>query len=189
MPDDSLPNECLETKSCPTSGAAGQQDVLRLAEVDSGAVERLLRRYGLTMETGCYPEIPGSYWGDEEAGLIGNRLYARADTPVHSILHEACHYICMPAGRRENLHTDAGGDYDEENAVCYLQIVLADELAFMGRRRMLADMDRWGYSFRLGSAGAWFEQDAEDARNRLIEAGILKPSGGLAAAPVSALKA
>jgi len=24
-------------------------------------------------------------------------------------------------------------------------------------------MDAWGYSFRLGSARAWFENDAEDA--------------------------
>ncbi len=25
-------------------------------------------------------------------------------------------------------------------------------------------MDRWGYTFRLGSAKTWFEQDAEDAK-------------------------
>ena len=28
---------------------------------------------------------------------------------------------------------------------------------------MFSDMDAWGYSFRLGSSRAWFEQDAEDA--------------------------
>ena len=27
----------------------------------------------------------------------------------------------------------------------------------------MTDMDRWGYSFRLGSTRAWFEEDAEDA--------------------------
>jgi len=27
-----------------------------------------------------------------------------------------------------------------------------------------ADMDAWGYSFRLGTTQMWFEQDAEDAR-------------------------
>ncbi len=49
--------------------------------------------------------IPGSYWGDTEAGLVGRHLYLRADTPVHSALHEACHYICMDSVRRERLAT------------------------------------------------------------------------------------
>jgi len=118
-------------------------------------------------------EIPGSFWGDEEAGLIGNELLARDDTPLHSILHETCHYVCMDPARREGLDTNAGGDYDEENAVCYLQIVLADQLDGFGKLRMLEDMDRWGYTFRLGSARAWFEQDAGDARNHLRELGLI----------------
>jgi hypothetical protein len=70
----------------------------------------------------------------------------------------------MAPQRRAALDTDAGGDYDEENAVCYLQVLLSDELPGFGRDRMFADMDAWGYSFRLGSARAWFENDAEDAR-------------------------
>jgi len=116
--------------------------------------------------------IPGSYWGDEEAGLIGNRLYARPDTPLHSILHESCHFICMDEERRATLDTDAGGDYDEENAVCYLQIVLADRIRGYGSAACMADMDRWGYSFRLGSARAWFERDADDAVEGLRARGI-----------------
>ena len=32
-----------------------------------------------------------------------------------------------------------------------------------GIDRAFADMDAWGYTFRLGSARAWFERDAEDA--------------------------
>jgi hypothetical protein len=83
------------------------------------------------------------------------------------VLHEACHYVCMAPGRRAALDTDAGGDYAEENGVCYLQVLLADELPEVGRARMFADMDAWGYSFRLGSARAWFEADAEDAREWL----------------------
>ena len=119
--------------------------------------------------------VAGSYWGDEEAGLIGSTIVVRHDTPVHSVLHEACHYICMAEDRREALNTDAGGDYDEENAVCCLQILLAEEIPGFGRARMMRDMDAWGYTFRLGSAHAWFERDAEDAfawllRNRLIDA-------------------
>lgn len=144
--------------------------VLRLADVDIAAVESLLSSYGLTVslvEPGS--EIPGSFWGEEEAGLIGSQLLVRPDTPVHSLLHEACHYICMDRSRREGLHTDAGGDYDEENAVCYLQALLADRIDDFGRQRMFEDMDRWGYSFRLGSAQAWFEQDADDALAWLLQ--------------------
>ena len=138
--------------------------VMRLADIEVFSVSRLLSRYGLslkTIESGC--EIPGSYWGDSEAGLIGNDLLVRTDTPLHSVLHETCHYICMDKSRREGVHTDAGGDYDEENAVCFLQILLSDHIDHFGRLRMFRDMDRWGYTFRLGSAQAWFERDADDA--------------------------
>jgi hypothetical protein len=122
-------------------------------------------------------DIPGSFWGDEEAGLVGNTLKAREDTPLHSILHETCHYICMDEERRSGLNTNAGGDYDEENAVCYLQILLADEIAGFDRNRMMADMDAWGYTFRLGSARAWFEQDAEDARCWLLGHKLISSEG------------
>lgn len=117
--------------------------------------------------------IPGSYWGDCEAGLVGAALHVRADTPLHSALHEACHYLCADAERRATLHTDAGGDDLEECAVCYLSILLADELPGFGRARMLADMDAWGYSFRLGTAHAWFTTDAADARAWLRAQGLI----------------
>ncbi|WP_167752472.1 hypothetical protein [Thiorhodococcus mannitoliphagus] len=134
----------------------------------------MLGRFGLSfVQLEDAEPIPGSYWGDFEAGLIGDRLYARRSTPLHSILHEACHWICMDAERRARLHTDAGGDYAEEDAVCYLQILLADAIPGAGRDRMLRDMDDWGYSFRLGSARAWLEQDAEDARDWLLAHGLI----------------
>ncbi|MGD8348889.1 MAG: hypothetical protein PVI79_06620 [Gammaproteobacteria bacterium] len=149
-------------------------DVLRLADVDGAALTELLGRFGLSLQTCPAGEpIPASYWGDCEAGLRENRLFARADTPLHSILHEACHYICMDSGRRQRLDTDAGSDEAEENAVCFLQILLADELEALGRERMFADMDRWGYSFRLGSSRAWFEGDADDALAWLLAEGLL----------------
>jgi hypothetical protein len=92
-------------------------------------------------------------------------------------LHEACHFICMDDARRAQLERDAGGDYDEENAVCYLQILLADELAGMSSRQMCSDMDAWGYTFRLGSAQAWFERDADDARRWLLTHRIIDENG------------
>jgi hypothetical protein len=91
----------------------------------------------------------------------------RPDTPLHSFLHELSHFVCMSAERRAGLDKDAGGDDAEECGVCYLQILLADELPPLGRARMLSDMDAWGYTFRLGSARAWFEQDASEAREWL----------------------
>ncbi len=140
------------------------EDVLRLADVELASVAGLLGNYGLVLRTiTTGNKIPGSFWGDEEAGLINNEVFARADTPLHSILHETCHYVCLDQARREGLHTDAGGDYDEENAVCYLQILLSDQIGQFGRQRMFEDMDRWGYTFRLGSAQAWFDNDAGDA--------------------------
>lgn len=148
--------------------------MLRLAATDRHALLRLLASYGLDMRT-VAPEavIDGSYWGESEAGLKGNMLFARHDTPLHSILHETAHYICMTPERRAGLDRDAGGDDAEESAVCYLQLLLADALAGVGRERQFADLDAWGYSFRLGSSRAWFEQDAEDARLWLQQRGII----------------
>lgn len=151
--------------------------MLRWRDADQAAIRALLGTHGLALrEVAANTAIPGSYWGDEEAGLIQDEVYVRADTPVHSLLHEACHAICMDAQRRARLHTDAGGDDGEENAVCYLQILLAGQIAGFGAARCCTDMDAWGYSFRLGSAQAWFTQDAEDARDWLSVRGLL-PEG------------
>ena len=151
-----------------------EASVLRLADIDAENLRALLGRFGIILELSPPNKpIPGSFWGDDEAGLIENRLYARADTPLHSILHEAGHYLCVDAERRKHLDTHAHSDDAEESAVCYLQILLADELEQFGRARMLCDMDAWGYSFRLGSSRAWFERDAADALAWLIDHGVL----------------
>ncbi|HEX3844958.1 MAG TPA: hypothetical protein VHV80_11385 [Steroidobacteraceae bacterium] len=157
--------------------------MLLLSGVDRVAVAALLDRYGLRLALVAPNEvIPGSYWGESEAGLQGDRLYVRLDTPVHSVLHEASHYICMTPERRAGLDRDAGGDDPEEAAVCYLEVLLAGALREMGRERAFADMDAWGYTFRLGSARAWFENDAEDARAWLRHYGVTdehdRPTGG-----------
>lgn len=140
----------------------------------AGALVALFTPHGLLPQSVAAGQpIPGSYWGDSEAGLIGDRLYVRDDTPVHSALHEGCHWLCMDVTRRAHLHTDACGSDAEENAVCYLQVLLADQLAGYSRSRMFADMDAWGYSFRLGSTRAWFEEDAADARDWLEARSLL----------------
>jgi hypothetical protein len=148
--------------------------MLLVNSMDRLNLELLLDRYGLAL-TLVAPEqvIPGSYWGEREAGLIGSKIFVRLDTPLHSVLHEGAHFVCMTPERRSGLDTHAGGDDAEENAVCYLQIVLAGVLPHVGRERMCRDMDEWGYTFRLGSAATWFAQDAQDARDWLLRCKLI----------------
>jgi hypothetical protein len=148
--------------------------VLRLSDFVSQDLMELLAKFNLQLiRCDDQQPIPASYWGDDEAGIKASNLYARGDTPLHSILHEACHYICVSPERRRCLDTNAASDEAEENAVCYLQVLLAEQLASMGRARMFADMDAWGYSFRLGSSQAWFDNDAGDALEWLTLHGVV----------------
>lgn len=152
--------------------------VLLCFEINFVDLANLLGRYGLECkQVAADQEIPGSWFGETEAGLIGNKVYFKLATPVHSVLHESCHYICMDEVRRQQLHTNAGGDYAEENGVCYLQIIFADYIPGFGRDRAFQDMDEWGYTFRLGSSRAWFEQDAEDAQAWLLMQGVINSNG------------
>jgi hypothetical protein len=168
----------MNTPTPISTGAPAPDSVLTCGEVGLAGLAALLARFGLELvEVEAGAEIPGSFWGDSEAGLIGAKVYARPDTPVHSLFHEACHTICATPERRLALHTEAGGDDQEENAVCYLQILLAEHLPPFGKDRALRDMDAWGYSFRLGSARAWFEHDAEDDRQWLFDHGLIEENG------------
>lgn len=154
--------------------SAPPADILCLRDIALADAASLLARHGLALEpVADEAPIPGSYWGEPEAGIIGTTVYARGDTPVHSMLHEACHLIVLPPERRAAVHTDATDSVAEEDATCYLQIVLADALPGVGSARLMADMDAWGYTYRLGSTRAWFEQDADDARQWLLERGLL----------------
>jgi hypothetical protein len=160
------------------SATVTEPAVLRCRDLPSGALGALLARFGLELvEVGEGDPIPGSYWGAPEAGIVGHSLYVRPDTPLHSALHEGCHLICADAARRATIDTDAGGSDVEESGVCYLQIVLAGEIPGAGRDRLMADMDAWGYSFRLGSTRSWFEEDAEDAVAWLRDEGLLDDGG------------
>jgi hypothetical protein len=158
--------------------AALSARVLAAGEGHWASLVALLARHGLTLaRVGPGAEIPGSYWGAPEAGLKGATVFARADTPVHSVLHEACHALCMDGARRAGLERDAGGDFEEENAVCCLQILLAGELPGVGCIRLMQDMDAWGYTFRLGSAGAWFATEAGEAHDWLRAHGLTDERG------------
>lgn len=142
--------------------------VLTIGDIGFESPGALLTEHGLCLQRVADGEtIPGSYWGESEAGLIASTVFARADTPVHSLLHEAAHLLVMPPTRRPSIHTNASDSQAEEDAACYLQILLADSLPGVGRARLMEDMDAWGYTFRLGSARAWFEHDAADARDFL----------------------
>jgi hypothetical protein len=172
--DDVLASHQIETPAIADASAVAPADVLRMSTLGWDAATRLLARHGLALvQVEDHAPIPGSYWGEPEAGVIGHSVYARADTPVHSLLHEACHLIVVPARTRAQIHTDASDSQAEEDATCYLQIVLADMLPGVGGERLCRDMDAWGYTFRLGSARAWFEHDASDAREWLVQRGLL----------------
>ena len=157
--------------------AASRHVVTRLDAVLAQHVGLLLARYGLSLiklDPGA--DIPGSFWGAPEAGLAGSAIFVRQDTPVHSVLHEAAHYVCMPSGRRLRLFRDAGGDTQEECAVCYLQVVWAAYVPGYSRPALCADMDAWGYSFREGQVRDWLEGDARDAREWLQARALLDSS-------------
>lgn len=152
--------------------------VLTVNDIGCDVLVAFLGRYGLALvEQAPGHEITGSFWGESEAGVVGDTVYVRGDTPVHSFLHETSHIVCMDSGRRSGLDRDAGGDDLEEAAVCYLQVLLADHIAGVSRARLMADMDTWGYSFRLGSTRDWFERDAEDAQEFLLAHGLIDEAG------------
>ena len=158
----------------PDAAPAAADAVLRLADIAFDDAAALLARYGLRLaRVADGAAIPGSYWGEPEAGLVGSTVHARGDTPIHSLLHEAAHLIVLPPARRDAVHTDATDSIEEEDAVCVLQMLLGDALPGVGGLRVLADMDAWGYTFRLGSARAYVERDADAAWHWLAGRGLV----------------
>ena len=83
----------------------------------------------------------------------------------------------MSAEQRILKQIDAKGSAMEENATCYLQILLAEHIGGYSRTQLMKDMDAWGYSFRLGSAHSWFTQDAEEVQLWLISQQIINTQG------------
>ena len=149
--------------------------MLRLRDIDQDCCRQLLATFDLQLGLLAGDnEIPFSFWGECEAGLGGACVFARWDTPVHSLLHETAHGICAVAEGRSPPWGDAGSDDLEECAVCYLQVLLADDLGEpVTREQMFRDMDTWGYSFREGSAERWFRGDGIDGLNWLRRYGVV----------------
>ncbi|MEM7764033.1 MAG: hypothetical protein AAF290_08110 [Pseudomonadota bacterium] len=145
-----------------------------MADAHSAAgIARFLKQHRLHVTQ--HPQrvaIPQSYWGDSEAGIEGETIHVRGDTPLHSFLHEACHAICAAAAARGAILRDAGGCDLEEAAVCYLQLCVADRIDPRGWRGLADDMDAWGYSFPDGSTAQWFSNNADDARRWLGQHGL-----------------
>ena len=143
-------------------------------DLNEESIKQLLSNYGIYVHCLNFDkDIPYSFWGAPEAGRLGEQLYLRGDTPIHSILHESAHYVCMPEIQRNDAEIDAKGSAIEENATCYLQILLADHIDHYSREQLMNDMDAWGYSFRLGSAYEWFTKDATEVKDWLVSHNLI----------------
>lgn len=80
------------------------QAVLCVGDLKLQDIEALLARFDLSLVVVPDGEkIMASFWGCPEAGVVQQRVYVRADTPIHSLCHEMGHVICMPPERRSTL--------------------------------------------------------------------------------------
>lgn len=154
----------------------GRPNVLmrRLKNIQPSVLRPILDRYQLSLTmVSTDSDIPHSFWGAPEAGRHQSTLFAREDTPIHSLLHEMAHFICMPSAQRQHDSHDAGGSALIENACCFLQIVLSDHIPAFSQSIHMHDMDSWGYNFRLGSTARWFYADSDDAREWLLSQSLI----------------
>ena len=84
--------------------------MLLVGDLPIQSLQGLLQRFGLNLIVESSDQaITGSFWGDSEAGIVAHNVFVRPDTPLHSLLHETCHTICMDESRRAGLERDAGG--------------------------------------------------------------------------------
>lgn len=157
----------------PTAAIPTAADVLRVADIGLDAPAALLARYGLRLHrVESDAAIPGSFWGEPEAGIIGCDVYVRDDTPVHSLLHEAGHLIVLPAENALRCIPTRPIRWKKKTPPVTCRSCWPSN-CLVWAARLMADMDSWGYTYRLGSTRAWFEQDAENARSWLDARGLL----------------
>src|SRR3546814_6813027 len=87
--------------SPPLEGEGAKQDkeVLRLRDISFVDVATLLARYDLHLErVADDAPIPGSYWGDCEAGLIGATVHARSEehtSDLQSLMRISYAVFCL----------------------------------------------------------------------------------------------
>ena len=74
-----------------TAPRALDSGVTLIADLREAEIRDLLSAYGARLVMmPCGRDIPGSYWGDSEAGLIESDVFVRTDTPAHrKILEES----------------------------------------------------------------------------------------------------
>src|SRR5690625_8003398 len=97
--------------------SVAEQSVLRLDELPPGAAENLLQRYGLNLQTVAEGQpIPGTFWGEPEAGIIGGTVAARPDTAGQSLPHEAGHPPARTPVRRPHIPTGPRRDQPNHHA-------------------------------------------------------------------------
>ena len=85
--------------------------MLLISDLSLNSIAALLGKFKLSVD--LMPDdatINGSYWGEPEAGIVGNRVLVRRDTPVHSLLHETCHIVCMTPERRQRFKGDGNAE-------------------------------------------------------------------------------
>ena len=92
----------------------GKLLMLCFEKTNTASLRSVLSLYGIKLiEVAVNLPIPYSFWGTPEAGRIKNKLYVRGDTPIHSILHETCHFVCMSKKQRNLDIFDAKGSFEE----------------------------------------------------------------------------
>lgn len=113
--------------------------------------------------------IFGSFWGDEEVGIIGIIVYVCGDMLVYLLLYEVCYLIVLLLECCVVVYIDVIDLIEEEDVICYLQIVLVDVFLGVGCDWLMVDMDVWGYLFWFGLICVWFEQDVENVCQFLFD--------------------
>ena len=90
-------------------------DVLRLADIDPAALRALFGAHGLSIEwLAAQTDIPGSYWGESEAGLeieARRRLEETRNGLVRQLLDAAAELARLDNRKRSlrDLHRDRHG--------------------------------------------------------------------------------
>ncbi len=140
---------------------------------------RCSRAYGARLErVPAGAAIPGSYWGDTEAGLdrqhrVRARRHARAFVPARALsLHlHGRRAPCRARDRRRRHATTRSA----ASATC--RCCSPSGSTASAQRAACATWTRGATRFREGSARAWFDGDGAHARAWLLDHGLVDSAG------------